>query len=81
VPTRRPFRKNVQYVILVRPSAFLRAMLAFMRPFVSKKAGKKVKVVNSLDEVAEATGGEVGLAHMGPLFAAAQARAAGAATP
>lgn len=85
----RPYRKNVQYVILVRPSAFLRAVLAFMRPFVSKKAGRKIKTVESLDELSGATGGEVGVPHLGQRFldddAAVQeadaAAAAGATAP
>lgn len=61
----RPFRKNVQYIILVRPSGFLRAILAFMRPFVSKKAGRKIKLVESLEEIGEATSGEVTMHHLG----------------
>ncbi len=40
-----PFRKNVKFVILVRPSAALRFMLAIMRPLVSPKAFVKVKKV------------------------------------
>lgn len=44
----RPYRKNVQYIILVRPSGFLRAVLAFMRPFVSRKAGRKIKQVGAI---------------------------------
>jgi len=64
----RPFRKNVQYVILVRPSGFLRAILAFMRPFVSRKAGRKIKMVESLEEIGEATSGEVTKHHLGQSF-------------
>ena len=64
----RPFRKNVQYVILVRPSRFLKAILAFMRPFVSKKAGRKIKVVESLEELGEVTSGEVTMHHLGTAF-------------
>lgn len=64
----RPFRKNVQYIILVRPSGFLRAILAFMRPFVSKKAGRKIKLVESLEEIGEATSGEVTMHHLGASF-------------
>lgn len=64
----RPFRKNVQYVILVRPSGFLRAILAFMRPFVSKKAGRKIKLVETLEEIGEATSGEVTMHHLGASF-------------
>ncbi|KAI3428329.1 hypothetical protein D9Q98_006709 [Chlorella vulgaris] len=65
----RPFRKHVQYVVLVRPSAFLRAVLGFMRPFFSKKAGRKIKQVQSVHEIAEATGGEVTVQSLGPAFA------------
>ena len=64
----RPYRKNVQYIILVRPSAFLKAILAFMRPFVSKKAGRKIKVVESVEEIGEATSGEVTMHHLGETF-------------
>ena len=38
----RPFRKNVKYIVLVRPSGMLKALLAFIRPFVSGKAHRKV---------------------------------------
>jgi hypothetical protein len=64
----RPYRKNVQYVILVKPSGFLKAMLAFMKPFVSKKAGRKIKAVDTLEEIGESTGGEVTLHHLGEKF-------------
>ena len=42
-----PFRKNVKFVILVRPSAGLKFMLAIIRPLVSPKAFVKVKKVGS----------------------------------
>lgn len=64
----RPYRKNVQWVILVRPSAWLRFLLAFSRPFVSHKAHRKVCVVETLGEVAAATGGEVTVQHFGSAF-------------
>ncbi len=38
----RPFRKNVKYIILVRPSKPLKALLSFLKPFVSRKAHRKV---------------------------------------
>ncbi|KAL4442093.1 hypothetical protein ABPG77_011354 [Micractinium sp. CCAP 211/92] len=66
----RPFRKHVQYIVLVRPSAFLRAVLAFMRPFVSKKAGRKIKQVQSVHEIAAVTDGEVTVQSLGTAFAA-----------
>lgn len=72
----RPYRKNVQFVVLVRPSAFLRAVLNFMKPFVSKKAGRKIKLVDSLEEIGEATGGEVTMSHLGDSFLEDEARAA-----
>ncbi|KAG7672522.1 hypothetical protein Ndes2437B_g02488 [Nannochloris sp. 'desiccata'] len=64
----RPYRKNVQYVILVKPSGFLKAMLSFMKPFVSKKAGRKIKAVDTLEDIGESTGGEVTLHHLGEKF-------------
>ena len=72
----RPFRKNVQYIILVRPSGFLKAILRFMRPFVSKKAARKIKLVDSLEEIAESTGSEVTMHHLGQPFLDADAAAA-----
>jgi hypothetical protein len=72
----RPFRKNVQYIILVRPSGFLKAILKFMRPFVSKKAARKIKLVDSLEEIAESTGSEVTMHHLGQPFLDADAAAA-----
>lgn len=51
------------------PAAFLRAVLGFMRPFFSKKAGRKIKQVQSVHEIAEATGGEVTVQSLGPAFA------------
>ena len=69
------------------PAAFLRAVLAFMRPFISKKAARKIKVVQSLQEIAAATEGEVTLQSLGPAFNAnlaaheAAAAAAASATP
>jgi len=72
----RPYRKNVQYVILVRPSGFLKAVLRFMRPFVSKKAGKKIKVVEDASELGEVTGGEVTVHHLGQSFLEADEAAA-----
>eukprot|EP00890_Picochlorum_soloecismus_P003325 jgi/Picsp_1/3994/NSC_01506-R1_bcl2 adenovirus e1b 19kd interacting protein like len=72
----RPFRKNVQYIILVRPSGFLKAILKFMRPFVSKKAARKIKLVDSLGEIAESTGNEVTMHHLGQPFLDADAAAA-----
>ena len=43
----RPFRKNVRYILLVRPTGGLKALVACIRPFVSAKAAKKVKKVSS----------------------------------
>lgn len=41
----RPFRKNVRYILLVRPTGGLKTLVACIRPFVSAKAAKKVKKV------------------------------------
>jgi len=61
----RPFRKNVQYIILVKPSGFLRTIMAFMRPFVSTKAARKIKLVESVEEIEEATEREVTQSSLG----------------
>jgi len=64
----RPFRKNVQYIIMVKPSGFLRAIMSFMRPFVSKKAARKIKLLEKVEDIADATDGEVTLQHLGARF-------------
>ncbi len=61
----RPFRKNVQFIILVKPSGFLRAIMAFMRPFVSAKAARKIKLVESVEEIEVATEREVTRSSLG----------------
>lgn len=43
----RPFRKNVKYILLVKPSNGIRALLLLFKPFVSKKAHSKLKRVAS----------------------------------
>ena len=55
-----------------------------MRPFVSRKAHRKIKLVGSVHDVAAATEGEVTLQSLGPAFlaehlAAEEAAAAAAA--
>lgn len=42
----RPFRKNVRYILLVRPTGGLKALVACIRPFVSAKAARKVRKVS-----------------------------------
>lgn len=63
----------MQYIVLVKPGAFLRAMLAFMRPFVSHKAARKIVQVESLEELGAATAGEVTVQHLGREFLAVHA--------
>ncbi|DBA82124.1 TPA: hypothetical protein ACH3X1_007113 [Trebouxia sp. C0004] len=67
----RPFRKNVRYIMLVRPTGGLKALVACIRPFVSAKAARKVRKVESLAHIAAATSGEVTIQHLGTRFAAA----------
>ena len=43
----RPFRKNVRFIILVRPSGMLKTLLAILRPFTSAKAAQKIKNVRA----------------------------------
>lgn len=67
----RPFRKNVRYILLVRPTGGLKTLVACIRPFVSAKAARKVRKVESLADIAAATSGEVTIQHLGTRFAAA----------
>jgi Divergent CRAL/TRIO domain len=67
----RPFRKNVAYIVLVRPSKWLKALLAMVRPFTSRKAHRKVLVAEGLSMLPDLTNGEVNLHHLGPRFAVA----------
>lgn len=62
-----------------RKPAFLRTVLAFMRPFVSRKAHRKIKQVQSVHDIATATDGEVTLQSLGPAFVAEQLAAEEAA--
>ncbi|KAK9816247.1 hypothetical protein WJX74_000840 [Apatococcus lobatus] len=67
----RPFRKNVKYILLVKPSNGIRALLLLFKPFVSKKAHSKLKKVDTVANVAAVTNNEVQLQHLGPRFASA----------
>ena len=67
--------------MLVRPNFFLRAVLALMRPFVSAKAKHKILQVASLHELAQATGGEVDVQHLGGAWAKHLAEQQGAGRP
>jgi hypothetical protein len=73
----RPLRKNVRFVVAVRPGLSTRAAVALLRPFVSAKGYAKVRHADSLIGIDGATGGEVQVAHLGPEFLAAVRRAAG----
>ena len=41
----RPFKKNVKYVVLVRPTGWLKTLLAVVRPVTSRKSARKLKKV------------------------------------
>ena len=41
----RPYKKNVKYIVLVRPSAMLSTMMVVLRPFLSTKAARKLHKV------------------------------------
>ncbi len=49
----RPYKKNVKYIVLVRPSAMLSAMMVVLRPFLSLKAARKLHKVGGLICVAK----------------------------
>lgn len=61
-----PFRKNVQYVILVRPNKLLKALVRVMKLVISKKAHSKVKEVLYLGDIETVTQGEVSIEHLSP---------------
>lgn len=61
-----PFKKNVQYVILVRPNKMLKAFVKVMKLVVKKKAHSKVKQINYLGDIENVTNGEVTLEHLSP---------------
>eukprot|EP00891_Asterochloris_glomerata_P000615 jgi/Astpho2/615/Aster-04457 len=67
----RPFKKNVKYVVLVRPTGWLKTLLAVVRPVTSRKSARKLKKLDSLSQLAAATNNEVTLQHLGTRFAAA----------
>lgn len=60
----RPFKKNVEYLILVRPNRVLRGILKIMSFVVKKKARNKVKQVSQLSSVGLVTNGEVQVEHL-----------------
>ncbi|GIL98435.1 hypothetical protein Vretimale_3815 [Volvox reticuliferus] len=64
----KPYRKNVKHIVLVQPTAWARTLLALAQPFVSKKAAHKVKKVDNLVQISDATGGEVKLESLGGRF-------------
>lgn len=61
----RPFKKNVEFVVLVRPNRVLKGLLKVMSLVVKKKAKKKVKQIKYLTDIEMATNGEVGIRHLG----------------
>ena len=41
----RPYKKNVKYIILERPSTLMSSMIVLLRPFTSLKAARKLRQV------------------------------------
>ncbi|GMH41538.1 hypothetical protein BSKO_09448 [Bryopsis sp. KO-2023] len=62
----RPFKKNVEFVVLVRPNRLLKGLLKVMSVVVKKKAKRKVKQIKYLPDIERVTNGEVGIQHLGP---------------
>ena len=52
-------------------------MLAMLRPFVSKKAGRKIRLVETLAEIGNGTGGEMVAGSLGAAFCSNSALVAG----
>ncbi|XP_072917550.1 bcl-2/adenovirus E1B 19 kDa-interacting protein 2-like protein isoform X4 [Hemitrygon akajei] len=49
----RRLRKNLKSLIVVHPSWFIKVILAITRPFISTKFSRKVRFVNSLQELSK----------------------------
>lgn len=64
----RPYKKNVKFIILVRPSAMLSTMMVVLRPFLSLKAARKLHKVDSLLDIDAVTGGDVKAEQLGARF-------------
>lgn len=62
----RPFKKNVEYLILVRPNRVLRGILKLLSFVVKKKARNKVKQIPQLPSLGLVTNGEVQVQHLSP---------------
>ncbi|XP_053330734.1 bcl-2/adenovirus E1B 19 kDa-interacting protein 2-like protein isoform X2 [Spea bombifrons] len=51
--TGRRLKKNLKSVLIVHPTWYVKALLAIVRPFVSSKFSKKVKFINSLNDLSQ----------------------------
>lgn len=64
------FKTNARYVVLVRPGPYVKALLHMMRPFKGAVDGgsdffQKLRIVDSAEEIAQVTEGEVKLEDTG----------------
>eukprot|EP00798_Chlamydomonas_sp_ICE-L_P000595 gene595-2017_t len=64
----RPYKKNVKHILVVQPSAWAKMLLFLATPFVSSKAADKVKKVEVITKLKEATDGEVDVYSLGVSF-------------
>lgn len=60
----KSFRKNVEYVVLVRPNRWLRGIVKLLSMVVKKKSKRKLKQIQFLSEIGNVTSGEVQLEHL-----------------
>ncbi|KAM4664782.1 bcl-2/adenovirus E1B 19 kDa-interacting protein 2-like protein [Discoglossus pictus] len=51
--TDRRLKKNLKSVLIVHPTWYMKALLAIIRPFISSKFGRKVRFVNSLQDLSQ----------------------------
>ncbi|KAK3257908.1 hypothetical protein CYMTET_33020 [Cymbomonas tetramitiformis] len=61
----RPFKKNVQLIVLVNPNSMAMTACALIKPFTSQKAKGKLVMVPSLEHLEEATRGAITVQDLG----------------
>lgn len=64
----RPVRKNVQLLVWVNPTSVTKMAIGLMKPFVSKKGAKKIRIVKKLEGLEQCTAGRLTAASLGSSY-------------
>lgn len=64
----RPVRKNVQLLVWVNPTSVTKMAIGLMKPFVSKKGAKKIRIVKKLEGLGQCTAGRLTAASLGSSY-------------